>query len=150
MRDVSQRKVAASPEASKNRCRCPAGASRWYGHQEETVTANIENKTAEVESISSDMASERRQPVQMAQFFQKEIDTQNMNIVVAVRTTGIDATVSQAQQTARRSTSSSRRSSRSSSIQHSKKSNLLRNETDQHWGEQDGQRHGKQQAGKMR
>ena len=40
-------------------------ASRWYGHQEETVTANIENKTAKVESISSDMASERRQPVQI-------------------------------------------------------------------------------------
>ena len=75
------------------------GASRWYGHQEETVTANIENKTAEVESISSDMASERRQPVQIAQFLQKEIDAQNMNIVVAALTTGIDATVSQAQQT---------------------------------------------------
>ena len=61
-------------------------ASRWYGHQEETVTANIENETAEVESISSDMASERRQPVQMAQFLQKEIDTQNTNIVVAALT----------------------------------------------------------------
>ena len=98
MRNISQREAAASPEASKIRCRCPAGASRWYGHQEETITANIENKTAEVGSISSDMASERRQSVQMAQFLQKEIDTQNMNIVVAALTTGIDATVSQAQQ----------------------------------------------------
>ena len=62
-------------------------ASRWYGHLEETVTANIENKTAHVGSISSDMASERRQPVQMAQFLQKEIDIQNMNSVVAVLTT---------------------------------------------------------------
>ena len=59
---------------------------------------NIENETAELESISSDMASERRQPVQMAQFLQKEIDTQDMNIVVAALT-GIDAAVSQAQQT---------------------------------------------------
>ena len=41
---------------------------RWYGHQEETISANIENQTAEVGSISSDMASEREQPVQMAQF----------------------------------------------------------------------------------
>ena len=98
MRNISQRKVAPSPEASKNRCRCPAGASRWYGHQEETVTANIENQTAKVQNISSDMASERRQPVQMAQFLQKEIDTQNMNIVVALLTTAIDAAVSQAQQ----------------------------------------------------
>ena len=93
-------KAAASPEASKNRCSCPAGASIWYGHQEETITANIGNETAEVESISSDMASERRQPVQMAQFWQKEIGTQNMNSVVAALTTGIDAAVSQAQQTA--------------------------------------------------
>ena len=67
MRNTSQRKAEASPEASNNRRSCPAGASRWYGHQEETVTANIENVTAEVESISSDMASERRQPVQMGQ-----------------------------------------------------------------------------------
>ena len=36
------------------------------------ITANIENETAEVESISSDMASERRQPVQMAQFFRRK------------------------------------------------------------------------------
>ena len=91
-------KVAASPEASKNQCSCPAGASRWYGHQEETIAANIENETAEVESISSDMASERGQPVQMAQFLQKEIDTQDMNIVAAALTTGIDAADSQAQQ----------------------------------------------------
>ena len=97
MRNISQRKAAASPEAPKNRCRCPAGASRSNGHQEETVTANIENKTAEVESTSSDMASERRQPVQMAQFMQKEIDTQDVTIVVAALTTGIDAAVSQAQ-----------------------------------------------------
>ena len=81
-------KATASPEASKNRCSCPAGASRWYGHQEDTSTANIENETAEVESISSDMASECRQPVQMAQFSQKEIDTQDMNIVVAALTRG--------------------------------------------------------------
>ena len=27
----------ASPEASKNRCRCPAGASRWHGHQGKTT-----------------------------------------------------------------------------------------------------------------
>ena len=27
----------ASPEASKNRCSCPAEASRWYGHQEKTM-----------------------------------------------------------------------------------------------------------------
>ena len=91
-------KAAASPEASKNRCSCPAGPSRWYGHQKETITANIVNETAEVESDSSDMASERRQPVQMAQFLQKEIDTQDMHIVVTAP--GIDAAVSQAQQTA--------------------------------------------------
>ena len=36
--------------------------------------------------------------MQMAQFLQKEIDKQNMNIVVAALITGIDATVSQAQQ----------------------------------------------------
>ena len=98
MRNITQRKAAASPEAFKNRCRCPAGASRWYGHQEETITAKIENKTAEVESISSDRASERRQPVQTAQLMQREIDIQNMSSVVAALTTGIDATVSQAQQ----------------------------------------------------
>ena len=27
----------ASPEASKNRCRCQAGANRWYGHQGKTT-----------------------------------------------------------------------------------------------------------------
>ena len=27
----------ASPEASKNRCRCPAEQSRWYGHQGKTT-----------------------------------------------------------------------------------------------------------------
>ena len=98
MRNISQR-AAASPEASKNRCSFPSVASRWYGHQEETVTANMENKAAEVGSTSSDIAlSERRHPVQMAQFLQKEIDTQNMKIVVASLTTGIDAAVSQAQQ----------------------------------------------------
>ena len=100
MRNTSQRKAAASPEAPKNRCSCPARASRCCGHQEETITANIESETSEVESISSDMASERRQPAQTAQFLQKETDTQNMNIVVAALTTGIDAAVSQAQQTA--------------------------------------------------
>ena len=52
-RNISQRKAAASPEASKNRCRCPAGASKWYGHQEETITANIENETAEVSRASA-------------------------------------------------------------------------------------------------
>ena len=81
MKHVSQsrerEKYRDKDEASWNRCRCPAGASRWYGHQEETTTANIENKTAEVGSTSSDVASERRQKVQMAQFLQKEIDTQN-------------------------------------------------------------------------
>ena len=35
----------------------------------------------------------------MAQFLQKEIDTQNMNSVVAALTPGIDVAVSQAQQT---------------------------------------------------
>ena len=98
MRNTSQRKAAASPEASKNRCSCPAGASRWYVHQGETVTANIENETAEVGSISSDTASERRQPVQMAQFLLIEIDMKNMNSVVAPLTTRIDAAVSQPQQ----------------------------------------------------
>ena len=88
------------PEASKNRCKCPAGASRWRGHQEEAATANIENKKAEVGSISSDMASERRQPVQMARSLQKETDTQDMNVVVGSLTTGIDAAGFQAQQTA--------------------------------------------------
>ena len=34
----------------------------------------------------------------MAQFLQKEIDTQNMNSVVAALTTGIDAAVSHSQQ----------------------------------------------------
>ena len=53
----------------------------------ETVTANIENKTAEVGSIISDMASERTQPAQMAQFMQKEIDAQKINSVVAALTT---------------------------------------------------------------
>ena len=66
--------------------------------KEETVTANIENKTAEVGSISSDTASERRQPVQMAQFLLIEIDMKNMNSVVAPLTTRIDAAVSQPQQ----------------------------------------------------
>ena len=70
-------KAAASPDASKNRCSCPAGASRRYGNQEGTVSENIENKTAEVGSISSDMASGCRQPGQVAQFLEKEIDSQN-------------------------------------------------------------------------
>ena len=113
-------KAAASPQTSKNRCSCPAEASRWYGHQEETIIANTENETAEVESISSDMASERRQPVQMAQFLQKEIDTQNMNIVVA------QGSMRQFLRRSSSNNSSSCRPSRSSSGQHSKPSNLLR------------------------
>ena len=42
---------------------------------------------------SNNYVESRRHPVQMAQFLQREIDTQNMNIVVAVLTTGIDAAV---------------------------------------------------------
>ena len=133
------KKTAASPEASKNRCSCPAKASTWYGHQEETITANIENETAEVESISSDMAPQRRQPVQMAQFSQKETDTQYMNIVVAALTTGIDAAVSQAQPTAQQQFQTTFDDEQS-----------LESETDQHRGEQDRQRHCRQQAGKVR
>ena len=96
-----------------------------------------------VKPSGSDMASERRQPVQMAQFFQKEIDTQNMNIVVA-------SPKGSMRQVLRRRRSNSRRPSRSSSRQHLKHSNPLRSETDLHRGEQDGQRHCRQQAGKVR
>ena len=139
MWNISQRKAAASPEASKNRCRCPTGAGRWYGHQEETITANIENKTAKVGSISSDMASERRQPVQMAQFLQKEIDTQSMNIVVAALTTGIDATVSQPHRTAQQQFQPQAQPQQFQTTFEAEQS--LESKTDRHRGEQDGQRH---------
>ena len=140
-------KAAASPEASKNQCGGPAGAIRWYGHQEEIITANIENETAEVESIRSDMASERRQPVQMAQCLQKEPDTQDMNIVVAAFTIGIDAAVSQAQQ-ALQQFQPQAQPQQFQTIFDDEQS--LESETDQHRGEQDRQRHCRQQAGKVR
>ena len=67
---------------------------------------------------------------------QKEIDTRNMNSVADL-TTGIDAAVSQVQQTAQqfRTTFEAEQS--------------LESETDQHRGEQEGQRHCRQQAGKV-
>ena len=69
---------------------------------------------------------------------QKEIDTRNMNSVEADLTTKIDAAVSQVQQTAQRfqTTFEAEQS--------------LESETDQHLCEQDGQRHCRQQAGKVR
>ena len=151
MRNTSERKAAASPEASKNRCSCPAGASRWYGHQEETVTANVENETAEVESISS----ESKRSSLRSHFLQKETDTRNMNSVVAALTTGIDAAVSHVQQKAQK-------------VQHQQSQpqfqpqaqpqqfqttdddeQSLESETDLHRGEQDRLRHCRQQAGKV-
>ena len=67
---------------------------------------------------------------------QKEIDTRNMNSVEADLTTGIDAAVSQVQQTAQQfqTTFEAEQS--------------LESETNQHQGEQDRQRHCRQQAGK--
>ena len=121
---------------------------RRYGHQEETLTTNIESETAEVESISSDMASECRQPVQMAQFLQKEIDTQDMNIVVTALTTGIDAAVSQAQQTAQQQFQPQAQPQQFQTTFDDEQS--LESETDQHRGEQDRQRHCRQQSGKVR
>ena len=112
------------------------------------ITANIENKTAEIGGISSDMAFERRQPVQMAQFLHKEIDTQNMNVVVAALTTGTDATVSQAQQTAQQQFQSQAQPQQFQSTCDAEQS--LESETDRHRGEQDEQRHNRQQAGAMR
>ena len=90
------------------------------------LPANIENETTEVESISSCMASERRLPVQMARSLQKENDTQDMNVVVAGLTTGIDAAVSQAQQTAQQQFHTTFDDEQS-----------LGSETDQHRGEED-------------
>ena len=148
MRKHITEKAAASPEASKNRCSCPAGASRWYGHQKETITANIVNETAEVESDSSDMASERRQPVQMAQFLQKEIDTQDIHIVVAALPAGIDAALSQAQQTAQQQFQPQAQPQQFQTTFDDEQS--LESETDQHRGEQDRQRQCRQQAGKVR
>ena len=68
---------------------------------------------------------------------QQEIDTRNMNSIEADLTTGIDAAVSQVQQTAQQfqTTFEAEQS--------------LESETDQHRSEQDGQRHW-QQAGKVR
>ena len=69
---------------------------------------------------------------------QKEIDTRNVNSVEADRTTGIDAAVSQVQQTGQQ-------------FQTTFEAELsLERETDQHRSEQDGQRHCRQQAGKVR
>ena len=140
----THREKLQPPEASKNRCSCPARASRWCGHQEETITANIENETAEVESISSDMAFERRQPVQMAQFLQKEIHTKDINIVVAALTTGIDVAVSQAQQTAQQQLQPQQFQTTFDDEQ------SLESERDQHRDEQDRQRHCRRQARQVR
>ena len=64
-----------------------SGSKQMYGHQEETITANIdsteaaiENKAAEVESISSES---------------KRSNTRDMNSVATALTTGIDAAVPQ-------------------------------------------------------
>ena len=69
---------------------------------------------------------------------QKETDTPNMNSVETDLTTRIDAAVSQVQQTAQQfqTTFEAEQS--------------LESETDQHRGEQDGQRCCRQQAGKVR
>ena len=152
MRNTSQRKAAASPEASKNRCSCPAGASRWYGHQEDTVIANIEKKTAEVGRISTDIASVGRQPVQTAQFLHKEIDIQTMNRVVAALTTGIDVAVPQAQQVQHQQFQPHfQPQAQPQQLQTTfEAEQSLESETDLHGGEQDGQRHCRQQAGKVR
>ena len=180
MPNTSQRKAAASPEASKNRCNCPAGASRWYGYEEETITPNITstkaaivNNAAEVARISSDLASlasqiaesdselsaastfEKkgcrisgsprlncctlsRRPSLRSHFLHEEIDTRNTNSVVAALITRIDAAVSQVQQTAQQfqTTFDAEQS--------------LESETELHWGAQDGQRHCRLQAGKVR
>ena len=98
----------------------PSGGDNFREHREQ-----------DSRGISSDMASERRQSVQMAQFLQKEIDTQNMNIVVAALSP--QGSMRQLLKRSRRgSSSSSRKPSRFSSRQHSDQSNLLRSETDQH------------------
>ena len=115
-----------------------SGASRWSGHQEQTITANIENETAMVESISWDMASERRQPI---------LAEGNRH---TASTTGIDAAVSQAQQTAQQQFQPQAQPQQFQTTfdddQHDEQH--LESETDQHRGEQDRQRHCRQQAGK--
>ena len=98
----------------------PSGGDNFREHREQ-----------DSRGISSDMAPERRQSVQMAQFLQKEIDTQNMNVVVAALSP--QGSMRQLLKRSRRgSSSSSRKPSRSSSRQHSGQSNLLRSETGQH------------------
>ena len=83
----------------------------------------------------------------MVQFLQKEIDTQDMNIVVAALT-GIDAAVSQAQQTAQQEFQPQAQPQQFQTSFDDEQS--LESETDQHRGEQDRQRHCWQQAGKVR
>ena len=73
-----------------------------------------------------------------SQFLKKEIDTRNMNNVVTALFTGIDAAVCQVQQT---------------ELQFQATFNVeqsLESEKDLHRDEQDGQRHCRQQAGKLR
>ena len=76
-------------------------------------------------------------PKHIAKNCRKEIDTRNMNSVVSALTTGIDAAVSQAQQVQQFQTTVDDEQS-------------LESETNLHRGEQDGQRHCRQQAGKVR
>ena len=78
----------------------------------------------------------RRQPVQMAQFLQKEIDTLHMNIVVAALTTGIDASISQAQQTAQFQPQTQAQQFQATFDDEQS----LKSETDQHLAEQERQR----------
>ena len=105
---------------------CQARASTWYGHQQETISTNsdstkaaFENKAAEVQirisgsprlkCCTSSKRSSLRSP-----FLQKEVDTQNMSMVVTVLTTG---SMRQFLKCGRRS---------SSSRQHSMLDNLLK------------------------
>ena len=80
--------------------------------------------------------------------FQREIDTQNMNMVVAALTTGIDATVSQAQQTAQQQFQPQAQPQQFQATFKAEQS--LQNETDLHRGEQDGQRHCRQRSNEMK
>ena len=87
LRNTSQRKLQPVPKHPRTDAVVQQGQADGMAIRREQLPRTSRNETAEVESISSDMASQRRQPVQMAQFLQKEIDTQYMNIIVTALTT---------------------------------------------------------------
>ena len=113
-------KAAASSKASKKRCSCPAGQADGLATRRRQLP-----RTSRTRQRWS-KASARTWPLSAdSQFLQKEIDTQDMNIVVAASTQG---SMRQFLERSRRhSSNSSRRPSRSSSRQHSMMSNMMSN-----------------------